>query len=120
MKNQIISRYKLVKITGDNKDENKNKIININTQWINLCIKDLINSCIYSKKSRQIYNYVVSQIQSFPKFEKEISKVIEDNLIKFNHSIFDNEFENKIEDIYNIIITEDNESIKIINDPRDF
>lgn len=44
-----------------------------------------------------------------PKLEKEISKIIEENLIIFNDSVFDDEFENKIEDTYNIIITEDNE-----------
>jgi len=113
-------RNKLVKIAEENNDENKNNKISINTQWLNLCIKDLVNSSIYSKKSRLIYNFVVSQIEKFPNLEKEISKVIEENLIKFNNSIFDDEFENKIEDIYNIIITEDNESIKIVKDPRDF
>ncbi len=44
----------------------------INTQLLKLCVKNLINNNLYSKKSRYLYNYIYSQIQSLPKFDKEI------------------------------------------------
>ena len=89
------------------------------TQWLNLCVKNLINNNLYSKKSRYLYNYIYSQIQSLPKFDKEISLIVENNLIKFNNEIIDAQFDDKIENIYDLKLVDDNDTIKLINNPRD-
>ena len=40
--------------------------------------------------------------------------------MKFNNKIIDYQFENKIKDIYDLDLSEEEETIKIINNPKDF
>ena len=40
--------------------------------------------------------------------------------MKFNNKIIDYQFENKIKDIYDFDLSEDDDIIKIINNPKDF
>ena len=112
-KESIYLQNKIIKIAYENN-------IQVDTQWINLCLKNLINNSLFSNKSRHIYNYIFSQIQSLPKLNEEISQIIEDNIMKFNNKIIDYQFENKIKDIYDFDLSEDDDIIKIINNPKDF
>ena len=112
-KESIYLQNKIIKIAYENN-------IQVDTQWINLCLKNLINNSLFSNKSRHIYNYIFSQIQSLPKLNEEISQIIEDNIMKFNNKIIDYQFENKIKDIYDLDLSEDDDIIKIINNPKDF
>jgi len=98
----------------------KNGARKIDTKWLNLCIKNLTNSSLYNKRIRNIYDNILYQIQNIPKFDENILNIIEDNIIIFSKHIIDMYFNGQLEGIFNIILTEDDDLIKIINDPKDF
>ena len=98
----------------------KNKIIqfinsnkNFDSTWLNLCLKQLSKNCLNSNKSRQVYDFIMSLLQSLPKLDDEIIKIIQENLIQFNNKIFDLHFENQLDDVYNKQLLDNDESIKI-------
>ena len=99
------------------KKDNNNKI---NASWLNLCIKNLKNSSLHYKKLRNVFEYIFYQIQNMPRFEKQISDIVEKNLTNFNNEIIKLNFENDLDFIFNMTLDEDEDLIKIINDPKEF
>ena len=78
------------------------------------------NSSLYNKKIRNIYDHIFYQIQNIPKFDESILNIIEENIIAFNKDIIYMYFNGQIEDVFMTILTEDDDLIKIINDPKEF
>ena len=111
-----VSSYLRDKIISVKKEEK----IKIDTKWLNLCIKNLTNNSFYNKKIRNIYDNILYQIQNIPKLNNSILNIIEDNLITFNNDIIDMYFNNKLEDFFKIILSDDNDLINIVNNPNEF
>ena len=110
-KESIYLRKKLIDFRTNNNSQ-------IDAKWLNLCIKNLTNNNLYSKKVRNIFENLLYQIQNIPSLKKEILNIIEENMISYNNKIFDKYFDNQLEDIFDTILTEDEDIIKIIYDPK--
>ena len=110
-KESIYLRKKLIDFKTNNNSQ-------IDAKWLNLCIKNLTNNNLYSKKVRNIFENLLYQIQNIPSLKKEILNIIEENMISYNNKIFDKYFDNQLEDIFDTILTEDDDIIKIIYDPK--
>ena len=89
-------------------------------KWLNISIKQLNSIYVYSRKSRNLFDYVYSQIQSLPELKKEISDIIENNLIELNKEIINEQLKDNIEKFYNLLLTDNNKLTQIINNPKKF
>ena len=98
------------------KNNENNKI---DTSWLNLCIKNLKNSSLHSKKLRNIFEYIFYQIQNIPKLEKPILDIIEENMTSFNNDIIELNFNKQLENIFNLTLDKDEALIKMINNPNE-
>ena len=100
-------------------DLKKNDKNEIDTLWLNLCIKNLKNSSLHSKKLRNIFEYIFYQIQNIPKLEKPISDIIEENMTSFNNDIIDLNFNQQLENVFELTIDKDTALIKMITNPKE-
>ena len=91
----------------------------IDAVWLNLSIKNLYNSSLYSKKIRNIFEYIFYQIQKIPVLKEKISNIIEENIINFNNEIFKLYFSQQLETIFNMPLNEEKALVKMINNPKE-
>jgi hypothetical protein len=116
--NQSIYLRNLINKLSNSYYNNHN--VKFDYKWLNISIKQLNNIYVCSRKSRNLFDYIYSQIKSIPELKEEISKIIENNLIELNKEIIDEQLKDNIDKFYNLLLTDNNKFIQMISNPKEF
>jgi hypothetical protein len=85
-----------------------------------LCLGDLSNNILYSKNIRIFFDYILNQIKNFSIPDKPISNIFEENIIGLNQKIFELNFDQELEEIFEKKLEEENDLIKFLYNPNKF